>query len=394
MITLRVVAGRLALALGCALSLFAAAPAQSQQADSAKKPAPPPAPPAPAGPQVSGLLVADFRSGGPKGSRAENRFEIDRVYLTVVAPAGERLLVRLTTDIFQQTSPPADAYYGGWVVRAKYAYLQYDFLRGAPGALAANARFGLVHNPVIDPEEQYWIRPLSPVAVELAGFFSSADAGAATTVTLPNKVGEAYLLVANGNGYASRETDRFKDVGARLTLTPFSHGSSILKSLAISPWYYKGARASDFVARRGTVLAVSGARKKDRYGVLVGLKDPRFSLAAQLAMRSDQVETADTLAATAPTVSDRNNSLVSVHSVIRPFAFASATPRWPVLLVFRADRRPDVNANTYSRFLVGGIGYELSKKATVYLDWQSLQPQAGSRGPDTKTYFMHIVGNF
>ena len=254
-------------------------------------------------------------------------------------------------------------------------------------------RGGLVHTPVIDAEEQVWVRALSQTPEEQSGFFVPSDAGVATTVTLPHKRGELYAIVVNGNGYISRETDRFKDFGARLTLTPFSNGTTILKSFTVSPWYYKGARASDFAVRKGTVLATPEARKKDRYGVLLGLKDPRFTLGASLARRADEVETADTLVATAPVVSDRDNSLVSVYSIIRPFAFVSSTPR-PISLVFRADRRPDRDADSYSRFYIAGIGYELSKKAAVYLDYQSLQPQSGSRGLDTKTYFMHMVANF
>lgn len=387
----RDVARQAVVALCLSTGIFAGTPVQAQQpSDTAKKPAPV----APLPPEISGTLFANFQYGGPKGNRVQDRFELERFHFTVRAPAGDRLLVRFTADVFQQTTAPNDAFYRGWVMRAKYAYLQYDVRRGAPGALSANVRGGLVHTPVIDAEEQFWVRALSQTAVEQSGFFLPGDAGVATTMTLPNKVGELYAIVVNGNGFVSRETDRFKDFAARLTLTPFSNGTTILKGLTISPWYYKGARASDFAVRKGTVLATPDARKKDRYGVLLGLKDPRFTLGASLARRADEVESADTLVATSPVVSDRDNSLVSVYSIIRPFAFASTTPRWPVSLVFRADRRPDRDADTYSRFYIAGIGYDLSKKVAVYLDWQSLQPQAGSRGPDTKTYFMHMVANF
>lgn len=391
MTMLRNVAARLTFALGLIASVLAGpARAQQPQADTAKKPAPA----APLPPEISGTLFANFQYGGPKGNRVQDRFELERFHFTVRAPAGDRMLVRFTADVFQQTTTPNDAFYRGWVMRAKYAYLQYDLLRGAPGTTSANVRGGLVHTPMIDAEEQFWVRALSQTAVEQSGFFSSSDAGVASTVTLPRKIGEVYAEVLNGNGFVSRETDRFKDFAARLTLTPFGNGTTILKGLTVSPWYYKGARASDFALRKGTVLAVPDARKKDRYGVLLGLKDPRFTLGASLARRADEVESADTLVATSPVVSDRDNNLVSVYSIIRPFAFASTTPRWPVSLVFRADRRPDRDADTYSRFYIAGIGYDLSKKAAVYLDWQSLQPQAGSRGPDTKTYFMHMVANF
>ncbi len=47
-------------------------------------------------------------------------------------PAGDRASIRVTADVFQQASSTnnADAFYKGWVFRAQYAYLQYDYFQG------------------------------------------------------------------------------------------------------------------------------------------------------------------------------------------------------------------------------------------------------------------------
>ncbi len=105
----------------------------------------------------SGVLYGNYQYRGDAGaSKAQNKFDLERVYLTFRMPAGERGSIRVTTDLFQQTTSGNDAYYKGWVLRAKYAYFQYDFLKNA--RWVAVARAGLVHTVVIDHSETFWPR--------------------------------------------------------------------------------------------------------------------------------------------------------------------------------------------------------------------------------------------
>src|SRR5687768_2928086 len=299
--------------------------------------------------EFSGVLFLNYQYGGLKGNRSVNRFEAERAYLTFRAAPGDHFGIRITTDVYQQRDTTRDQYYRGWALRAKYAYGQYDFVRGTGDALKANVRLGILQTVVIEQEEQFWTRGLSSVAVEQNGFFASADVGAAATVTFPRKRGELYATITNGPGYTSRETDRFKDYAARLTLTPLANTSGFWKGLAISPWYSKGDRASDFARRRGTVLPVSDALQKDRAGVFVGLRDPRIVLGAQFAQRWDVLESADTTSAVEPTALDRTGRVISLHTTFRPLAYLSAT-RWPIAIVLRADHiTPDVDRDPYTR---------------------------------------------
>src|SRR6266404_7648085 len=111
------------------------------------RPAPPPPAPAPAVVSIpvdfSGVLYANYQYRGDKGpAKSSNKFDLERAYLTFRMPAGDRASIRITADVFQQTTTPNDNFYRGWVVRAKYAYLQYDFLKSASGWNAL-ARGGL-----------------------------------------------------------------------------------------------------------------------------------------------------------------------------------------------------------------------------------------------------------
>ena len=157
--------------------------------DTAKKSAPQ-VPPL----DFSGTLFANYQYRGDAGpAQSSNRFDVERVYLTFRIPAGERTSVRVTTDLYQQTTPGSDSYYRGWTVRAKYAYLQYNYLNGPDWK--ANARVGLLHTVFIDYDEQYWPRWVALSPTDRAAYFSSADAGIATTLSFPDKLGELYATI-------------------------------------------------------------------------------------------------------------------------------------------------------------------------------------------------------
>lgn len=368
------------------------------------RPAPAPAPPAAtrqAAPaptyDFSGVLYTNFQYGGLKGHRTQNRFELDRAYLTFRGTAGERMSWRVTLDVFQQRDTVTSAFYRGWTTRFKYAYGQYDFLRGARAdQWKGSARLGMLHTVVIDHEEQFWQRGLAQTAVELSGFFSSADLGAATVLTLPYRFGEVYATVVNGTGYASREVDRFKDFQARLTLTPLANTSGILQTLTISPWISKGASASTFAARRfGTVGPVDAGLQKDRYGVLVGIRDPRLIAGAHWARRVDETDRADTTRDVVPTVTRRTGQVVSLYTIARPLAFVHGTSSWPIAVVLRADDfKPDVDHPQHQRFYIAGLQYALSSRASLTFDYQNQMPKDGGTTPDQKTYFAHLIVNY
>src|SRR6266513_1780004 len=280
-----------------ALLLPASALVAQQPAPDTTKPAPPPpATPAPAAVSIpvdfSGVLYANFQYRGDKGtSKSQNKFDVERAYLTFRMPAGDRASIRITADVFQQTTTPNDGFYRGWVIRAKYAYLQYDLIKSA--SWNANIRGGLLHNVVIDHVESFWPRWISQTPVERAGFFSSSDAGVATLWTLPNKLGEIYATIVNGPGYTSRETDRFKDYAARLTFTPLGTSTNpILKTFALSGWTYIGAVGSQFVnGGAGQVGTVGTSMPRTRSGVFLGLRDPRLTVGGEWGIRKDGSET-------------------------------------------------------------------------------------------------------
>jgi hypothetical protein len=373
-----------------------------QPTDTTKPPAPPPTAPAPAAVSIpvdfSGVLYANYQYQGAKGAaKSQNKFDLERAYLTFRMPAGDRASIRITADVFQQTSANnnADAFYKGWVVRAKYAYLQYDLIKSA--SWNANIRGGLVHNVVIDHVESFWPRWISQTPVERAGFFSSADAGVATLWTLPNKFGELYATVMNGPGYTSRETDRFKDYAARLSITPLSASSNkVIKTFALTGWTYVGAVASGFVnGGAGQIGPVGSSLPRTRSGVFAGFRDPRFSAGAEWDTRKDAKETGANTTLAPRVEVDSTGRLLAGFATIKPFQLVNASSTFPLGLIARWDRfKPNTATDAYLNTVIGGLTWDLNKKSALSLDYQEVTPHSGAIATATKTYFLHLVANF
>jgi hypothetical protein len=360
---------------------------------------------------VSGLLFGSYNftpSTTPNqlGNQNDNSFILDRAYLNFRAPAGDRMSVRVTTDVYQTTEGTANSY----TIRAKYAYLQYDGTKTASGAQLMG-RLGILQNVVIEHTESFWPRYLSQTAVERAGYFSSADAGVAAQATLPDKMGEVYATVVNGTSYTSRERDRFKDYAIRFSLTPLASnpGAGLLQTFTISPWIYKGASASAFVnGGTGQVGAVGEALDRSRYGILAGIRDPRLVVAGEWAQRKDGVDVGANTVASPRTAGSVTGRLLSAFTVVRPFAFTNGTGKSPLAIVARYDRvNPSASSENLAAPLptdnayhtvIGGVSYDVNPRVTFAADYQeSLSSNNGSSvapPAQSKGYFAHFSVNF
>lgn len=347
----------------------------------------------------SGVVFGNYQYQAAAGAnKDQNKFDVERAYLTFKMPAGDRASIRVTGDVFQQTATGSDSYYKGWMLRAKYAYLQYDFLKPMKSTdWGFTSRIGLVHTMLIDHEENFWPRWLSPTPVDRAGFFSSADAGIAGILTLPNKMGELYTAITNGPGYTSRETDRFKDYQARLTLTPLT-GSEMpyLRTLAIDGWAYRGALASKFVnGGAGEIGPVNSGLDRNRYGVFVGIRDPRLVVGVDYAQRKDGGDTGANTLASPRGVADSTGRLVAGYVVAKPFKMIDAASTIPLGVVLRYDQvTPNTSTSPRINTFIGGLSWDLNSRSSFSIDYQEATPANGAPVTPTKTYYMHWVANF
>jgi hypothetical protein len=353
----------------------------------------------------SGVIFGSYQYRSDSAARAQagginpNKFDIERVYLTFRMPAGARASIRATTDIVQNAN---GAYYNGWAVRLKYGYLQYAVVQSDPKreSLGALVRIGMLHTVVIDHEENFWPRYLGQVGPERFGFFSSADAGVAAQVTLPNRLGELYATVTNGPGYTSAETDRFKDVALRLSVTPFAHRRDWLQTFTVSPWFYRGETASRFAAGGvGQVGPVTDGLDRDRWGIFAGVRDPRLTIGAHYARRADGFEAgSNTLAAPRVVAPDSTGALISTYAIARPVHWNWGGNVARLGLVARWDQfTPRTGQPGKLRLLVSGVQFEPTERTALSLDYQSLEPvsfKASNAPAATATWFLHWSASF
>jgi hypothetical protein len=352
----------------------------------------PPPPPTPAAKPLGGLdfsawvfgnyqLQTDSAAKAANGGSKPNKFDIGRAYLTFRGPLGDRTSFRVTTDIKAGTS--ADTY-KGWFVRLKYGYLQYDYAKPSPQGTAAFARIGMLHTVVIDHEENFWPRYLAQTAVEKNGFFSSADLGAATQITLPNKWGEVYGDVVNGTGYENPENNKYKDFQLRVSLTPLGQTNGLLKTLAISPWVSSGGNASTFL--NDPTNPNTNKLTKNRYGVFVGNRDRRLTFGAEWAQRKDE---SDGATAAAPTTTV-TGQLLDGFVILRPFEFQNPDAKSSFGVVGRFDKwKPNKDVAAWQQFIVAGIFWEPTRKSALALDYQMQEPKSGLSGTKSETWFLH-----
>jgi hypothetical protein len=223
---------------------------------------------------------------------------------------------------------------------------------------------------VIDHIEQFWPRWISQTAVERAGFFSSSDAGVATLWTLPNHWGEFYATIVNGPGYTSRETDRFKDYAARISLTPLSSSDNkVLKTFALTGWAYIGAVASSFVnGGAGQIGPIGSSMPRTRSGVFLGVRDPRLSLGGEWDTRKDGRDVGLNTVAAPRTEFDSTGSLLSGFVVTKPFQlFGNST--LPLGLVGRWDRfKPNGDTDADINTVIAGLTWDVNKKVAISFD--------------------------
>lgn len=316
----------------------------------------------------SGILFGAFSYRTNAGAQNTNKFDLERVYLNFRMPVADRLSIRVTPDISPQQSGV------GYVWRLKYAFLQYDRPANAAG-YSSFIRAGALQTVTIEHHESFWPRWMGTSQTERWGYFSSADVGFSGQLNFPQKKGEIYAAVTNGNGYANPESDRFKSYAARLTLTPLMAGKhGLMTTFTVSPWFDINKGASKFATGgTGQVGAIGEGLTKNRYGLWVGIKDPRLVVAANYSRRIDGTETGSNTAVSPRKVSDVTGSLVSFMTLFRPAQLADAKSKSPLSVLVRYDLgKPNTDASPTAHIFESSLIFDIanSKKAQVAFDFQ------------------------
>lgn len=316
----------------------------------------------------SGILFGAFSYRTNAGAQNTNKFDLERVYLNFRMPVADRLSIRITPDISPQVGGT------GYVIRGKFAFLQYDQPANASG-YSGFVRAGMLQTVTIEHHETFWPRWMGTSPVERFGYFSSADVGVAGQINLPKKKGEIYAVFSNGNGFANPESDRFKSYAARLTLTPLAAGKhGLWTTFTISPWLELNKGASKFVTGgTGQVGAVGEGLTKNRYGLWAGIKDPNLVIAANYSQRIDGTESGSNTSASPRVVTDVTGRLFTVFTLFRPGQLADKASKSPLSVLVRYDNvKPNDQLSATDHLFETSLIFDVahSKRAQVAFDFQ------------------------
>jgi hypothetical protein len=381
----RLLAASILLAPALALAQEAPAPREPEPTGTAAVGEAPPAPPAEEASastpvttkslklQLSGVLFASWgldiaaaRPGADGQLAGNHRFDIGRAYINIEPHLTDRISLRITPDI---TRFDDDGYLA---FRLKYAYATFDEV--LPGVAV---KAGMQHTAFIDFDNSVWkYRVLGQAALQYFTGKPSSDLGIGLTGKHLDGLLEYQLVLANGEGYSRAERSpaypegdgKYKDLGVRLTVTPFARRGGDAAGLKLTGFGQYGI---------GESARIDGVRHRAESTRLLGMASFEhrwFTVAAAYGLADDlRIEREDDVAVG----TDRRPG-----RLFTAFGFVNL----PLNLRFlgRYDAfDPDVDeANDQRSRTIAGVAYRFSEQVQVIADWQHFGYGDGALGED------------
>jgi len=160
---------------------------------------------------------------------SKSSFYLERAYINLNATITPQIKARFTPDIYQAADNTGKTQY---FYQVKFAWAEYTPLIDDNG-MSLSFQVGLVPNTWVPVIEKYFgyrgmiktltdytfinsatVNTTSGVVTRNTGsYFSTADLGATTHFSFPQKYADLYVSILNGNGFRDQSFDnRFKDV--------------------------------------------------------------------------------------------------------------------------------------------------------------------------------------
>ena len=262
-----------------------------------------------------------------------NNFDVTRAYINVVGKFAYGVTTRVTPDIYRNTD-------GSLAFRLKYAFVTWT---PNDGKSPLTFKIGQIHTPFIDWEEHLWdYRMQGPVALERAGFMSSADFGAGIDGMWGYDRFNFQVGVYNGENYNKAPGDKRKDLMGRASF----------RLLSTDEGGRDGGLRLTAYAQYGTPTS-GGSRQ--RYLGMLSYRSKLLTLAGEAVATKDSV--------TDPASLEKKGRLLSFFGVLR-------VPKSGFQVIARFDSfdpNTEVSDDRTNRF-IGGIAYQISGNLRVLAD--------------------------
>ena len=277
-----------------------------------------------------------------------NNFDVTRAYINVLGsfPAGVK--TRVTGDIYHNTVD------GSLTYRLKYAYAAWT-----PEKSALTFKFGQLHTPFLDWEENLWdYRMQGQMAWERAGYLSSSDFGAGIDGMWGFERVNMQIGIFNGENYNKPVAgDKQKDVMGRLSVRLLGTDQAGRTG---------GLRLTGY----GQVGKPTGGGRRNRFIGMLSWRSKVLTLAAEYGATKDT--------ATAPVAGTKKGRVISAFGVLR-------VPKTKVELIGRFDSTDPNTASTVindriSR-VIAGLAYNVGPNLRVLADIDNASYQGGVTTP-------------
>lgn len=302
--------------------------------------------------RVGGVVYSEYEYLLADTAHGRNAFNLTRAYVNVLGAFDHGISMRLTADMFRGARGSLD-------YRLKYAYFAWHPDSTSPVTL----KFGLIHTPWIDWEEQLWgYRMQGTVAADRAGFLTSADLGGGVDLNWHNELLNGQAVVVNGEGYANPPNGRYLDAEARLSVRLLGTDD---------PTRVGGLRLSGY----GHLGKFADGGARDRAIGMLSYRSRLLTLAAEYGLARNGL----TLRDSAGVFVGRRDQDAHVFS-----AFGTlAVPNTPVGIIARVDAVDpdiDVRRDAFTR-LIGGVSYRLAPNVRLLADLEHTSFQGAPPTP-------------
>ncbi len=286
--------------------------------------------------QISGLIFAQYsyQMAADTAGVHENGFDVTRAYLNFITKFSHGISTRITGDVYRDAN-------GSLNYRLKYAFLTWKPSATSP----VDFRLGQTTTPWIDWEEGLWgYRMQGPTVFDVNHYLTSGDLGLGMDGAWAKNKFDMQLWFGNGEGYASPETNQYKQYAARLSwrLVPSDDGGT-----------RGGLRLTGYA--QSDEATNGGARTVYAYGL--SYKSKEYLLAA---IGGHAIEgTANTPA-----------NIFSFYGTLNPKG-----SKWGVIArVDLVNPNTRVSNDSNTRF-IGGVSYALSPNVLLLLDVDNVSYQ-------------------
>lgn len=310
----------------------------------AQQPAPPPQV------KVGGVVYAQYLYQLGDTAAHGNNFDVTRAYVNVTGALGEKVGVRVTSDLYRVAD-------GSLALRLKYAYATYT-PKGSP----LTFKLGEMQTPWLDYEETLWdYRMQGTTPLDRAGYLTSSDLGVGVDGSWSGDAINMQVGLYNGEGYSKTPGDQRKDVAGRVSarLLATDDGSRT-----------GGVRVTAF-SQYGTP---TGGGVRQRYVGQVSYRSKLLTLAGEGAILRDRLDNPP--APALPDPATRKGRLLSAFGVLR-------VPNQPFAIIARVDDLdPDTDAaNNRQTRLIGGVSWQASPNLRLLADIDHVSYEGGAPSP-------------